>query len=135
MKFVAMTCAALLARHRPVSTSAKPACMNITRKPVTSVQTMLMETLLWATFLISSLFAPAVVLPASSIVGSPVLRPVFGSAFAGIGQIRSTPVPPLAPVAGESGCCGGGAPGAAPGGGGRASCGGAGGGRGVVCRL
>src|SRR5262249_9741314 len=31
----------------PVSTSMKPACMNITRKPVTSVQTKLMEKRLW----------------------------------------------------------------------------------------
>ena len=33
-----MTCAAFFARHRPVSTRAKPACMNMTRKPATSVQ-------------------------------------------------------------------------------------------------
>src|SRR6266496_1520537 len=32
--------ATFLARVRPVSTSAKPACMNITRKPATIVQTM-----------------------------------------------------------------------------------------------
>ena len=32
--------ATFLARVSPVSTSAKPACMNITRKPHTSVQTM-----------------------------------------------------------------------------------------------
>ena len=32
--------ATFFARVRPVSTSANPACMNITRKPVTSVQTM-----------------------------------------------------------------------------------------------
>ncbi len=50
MKFIAITCAAFLARHKPVSTNAKPACMNMTRKPVTSVQTMLIDTLLWASF-------------------------------------------------------------------------------------
>src|SRR5258707_8758167 len=103
MKFVAMTCAALLARHRPVSTNANPACMNITRKPVTSVQTMFMEILLWATFLTISELAPTVVLPASSTVGSPVVRLVLGSVLAGWGQAKSMPVPLLLAVAVESG--------------------------------
>ena len=57
MKFIAITCAAFLARHKPVSTNAKPACMNMTRKPVTSVQTMLIDTLLWASFWIISSMA------------------------------------------------------------------------------
>ena len=43
MKFIDMVCAAFLARMRPVSTSAKPACMNMTRKPAISIQTKLME--------------------------------------------------------------------------------------------
>jgi hypothetical protein len=43
MKFIDMVCAAFLARVKPVSTMANPACMNITRKPVISVQTMLIE--------------------------------------------------------------------------------------------
>ena len=42
-KFMDMVCPAFLARMRPVSTSAKPACMNMTRKPATSVQTKLDE--------------------------------------------------------------------------------------------
>src|SRR6266566_550982 len=46
MKFMVMVCAAFFARVKPVSTSAKPACMNITRKPATSVQTKLMATVL-----------------------------------------------------------------------------------------
>src|SRR3989442_3162258 len=46
MKFIVMVCAAFFARVNPVSTSAKPACMNITRKPATSVQTKLMATVL-----------------------------------------------------------------------------------------
>src|SRR2546428_10831966 len=46
MKFMAMVCGAFFARVKPVSTSAKPACMNITRKPATSVQTKLMATVL-----------------------------------------------------------------------------------------
>ena len=41
MKFIDMVWAAFLARMRPVSTSANPACMNMTRKPATSVQTKL----------------------------------------------------------------------------------------------
>ncbi len=49
MKFMAMVCDAFLARHMPVSTIANPACMNMTRKPVTIAQTMLMEKRLWAT--------------------------------------------------------------------------------------
>src|SRR5467141_762082 len=46
MKFIVMVCAAFFARVKPVSTRAKPACMNITRKPATSVQTKLMATVL-----------------------------------------------------------------------------------------
>src|SRR3982074_3932766 len=46
MKFMVMVCAAFFARVKPVSTSAKPACMNITRKPAPSVQTKLMATVL-----------------------------------------------------------------------------------------
>ena len=34
-----MVWATFLARMRPVSTSANPACMNMTRKPATRVQT------------------------------------------------------------------------------------------------
>src|SRR6476646_4047534 len=35
--------AAFFTRQRPVSMSAKPACMNMTRKPAISVQTKLIE--------------------------------------------------------------------------------------------
>src|SRR5258708_13970770 len=67
-------------------------------------------------FLTSSEFAPIVVLPVSSVVGSPVLKLVLGSVFAGAGQARSIPVPPLFAVAVESGPTGVGdaAGGAAP---------------------
>src|SRR5260221_10394152 len=54
-------------------------------------------------FLTISEFAPIVVFPASSIVGSPVLKLVLGSVFAGAGQARSIPVPPLLAVAVEMG--------------------------------
>ena len=40
MNFMAMVWATLFDRHSPVSTMAKPACMNMTRKPVTKVQNM-----------------------------------------------------------------------------------------------
>ncbi len=43
MKFMLMVWPAFLPRIKPVSTSANPACMNMTRKPQTSVQVMLME--------------------------------------------------------------------------------------------
>ena len=48
MKFIVMVWAAFLARVNPVSTIAKPACMNITRNPATSVQTKLIATVLAA---------------------------------------------------------------------------------------
>src|SRR5256886_9278464 len=48
MKFMVMVWAAFLARVNPVSTMAKPACMNITRNPATSVQTKLIATVLAA---------------------------------------------------------------------------------------
>ena len=40
--------AEFFARHRPVSTIANPACMNITKKPAINAQTMLIENRLWA---------------------------------------------------------------------------------------
>src|SRR5437016_2655982 len=48
MKFMVMVVAPFLARVNPVSTIAKPACMNITRNPATSVQTKLIATVLAA---------------------------------------------------------------------------------------
>src|SRR5437763_4182689 len=54
MKFIVTVCAAFLARVKPVSTIAKPACMNMTRKPATSVQTKLMAVVLSATDLATS---------------------------------------------------------------------------------
>ena len=44
MKFMANVWAAFLARVNPVSTMAKPACMNITKNPVMSVHTKLIAT-------------------------------------------------------------------------------------------
>ncbi len=49
MKFMLNVWAAFFARHKPVSTMANPACMNMTRKPVTNVHTTLIENMLWTT--------------------------------------------------------------------------------------
>src|SRR5216683_5138254 len=42
-KFIAIVLTAFLARVKPVSSIAKPSCMNITRKPVISTQARLSE--------------------------------------------------------------------------------------------
>src|SRR5882672_10409101 len=55
MKFMVMVCAAFLARVKPVSTIAKPACMNITRNPATNVHTKLMATVFAAEAALASL--------------------------------------------------------------------------------
>src|SRR5947209_17686804 len=61
MKFIAMVWLAFFARVKPVSTIAKPACMNITRNPATSVQTKLIDVVVSATaFATSSIFGGAV---------------------------------------------------------------------------
>src|SRR5689334_12485469 len=54
MKFMVTVWAAFLARVKPVSTMANPACMNMTRNPATRVQTRLMELVLSATALATS---------------------------------------------------------------------------------
>jgi hypothetical protein len=60
MKFMETVWAAFLARVRPTSTIAKPSCMNMTRKPATSVQTKLIEVVLSAAaFATSSSFGGA----------------------------------------------------------------------------
>src|SRR5882672_430141 len=84
MKFIIMVCATFLARVKPVSTSANPACMNMTRKPVSSVHITLIETRLWPA---NSATSASVGLPASLAVPSP-MPPVAvpaGSGFDGGG--------------------------------------------------
>ncbi len=49
MKFMLIVCIAFFARVKPVSTSAKPACMNMTRKPVTRSQVKLIPSRFWST--------------------------------------------------------------------------------------
>src|SRR2546422_850879 len=55
MKFMVIVCAAFLARVNPVSTIAKPACMNITRNPATNVHTKLIATVFAAEAALASL--------------------------------------------------------------------------------
>src|SRR5258707_15419609 len=76
MKFMAMVWAAFLARQNPVSTSANPACMNMTRKPVRSVHTMLTAILLWPTTAITSAMAGALASFTGTSAAVPVLSPV-----------------------------------------------------------
>src|SRR5438094_2335745 len=99
MKFIIIVCATFFARVKPVSTSANPACMNMTRKPVNRVHMMLMETRLW---------------PAKSATSSSVGLPAVLAV--------TSPMPPVAVPAG-SGFDGGGA-GAAAGAAGAAGAGG-----------
>src|SRR5204863_7517909 len=83
MKFIIMVWLAFLARHRPVSTIAKPACMNITRKPVIRVHTKLIATLFWPAWLtrspmvrpfLLSLTTTSDTVPVSDPSGSPLAR-------------------------------------------------------------
>src|SRR5258708_12629918 len=82
MKFIEIVWAAFLARQKPVSTMANPACMNMTRKPVMSVQTMLIEILLWPTVAITSASVGALASFTGTSDAVPVLSPV-GSGGAG----------------------------------------------------
>src|SRR5438270_8560431 len=60
MKFMVIVCAAFLARVNPVSTIAKPACMNITRNPATSVHTKLIATVFAAEAALAALASESV---------------------------------------------------------------------------
>src|SRR3954447_1914471 len=85
MKFIAIVCDEFLARHRPVSTSAKPACMNMTMKPVINVQTILIEILFLPTRSATSLrVRPPVAFAAGTSATPPAFAPVE-SGFGGAG--------------------------------------------------
>src|SRR6266850_6021806 len=81
-KFIMYVWLAFFTRHKPDSTMAKPACMNITRKPHTSVQTKLTAILFCPTWLATS----GSVTPAfESAAGTSLMVPVRvppGSPFA-----------------------------------------------------
>src|SRR5438034_9719145 len=96
MKFIDIVWAAFLARVKPVSTMANPACMNMTRKPVIRVQTMLMEILLWPTVSITS----ARVGLAGSFTGTSAAVPV--TAPVGSGPLGSAGAATGAADAGDS---------------------------------
>src|SRR3989442_4033992 len=76
MKFIDIVWAAFLARQKPVSTSAKPACMNMTRKPVSSVHMRLMAILLWPAVAITSSSFGAFGSLTTTSLAVPVLSPV-----------------------------------------------------------
>src|SRR6266508_3273932 len=80
MKLVIITWAAFFLRQKPVSTRAKPACMNITRNPVTRVQAKLMAILFLPTASVTAFAWPcstpmAAELPVTSPQGSPAPEP------------------------------------------------------------
>src|SRR5450756_2190958 len=82
MKFIIMVWAAFRARVKPVSASAKPACMNITRKPATRTQTKLSDTRVWPT---ADPISSSVGLPttfAGTFAIPPVLSPVASARIA-----------------------------------------------------
>src|SRR5258708_24654029 len=84
MKFIEMGGGGFFARQNPVSTSANPACMNMTRKPVMSVQTTLMAILLWPTVSITSVSVGCLGSFTVTSLAVPVVAPVgSGAADAG----------------------------------------------------
>src|SRR5260370_24603541 len=72
MKFIIMVWLAFLTRVKPVSTIANPACMNMTRNPVTSVQTKLMAILFCPTWLAMSPMVSPFALGVLSVMGSAI---------------------------------------------------------------
>src|SRR5215471_535689 len=89
MKFIIMVWLAFFARHNPVSTTANPACMNMTRNPVMSVQTKLIAILFCPIWFNTSPTTRPLALGVLSVMGSataisdtlPVVSPL-GSPFA-----------------------------------------------------
>src|SRR5216683_4791348 len=86
MKFIIMVWFAFLARQRPVSTNANPACMNMTRKPVTNVHTKLIAIRFWPIMLtVSASVRPfllsettiSLTVPVSVPPGSPLAKSSF----------------------------------------------------------
>src|SRR6266540_4754052 len=78
MKLVIITWAAFFLRQKPVSTRANPACMNITRKPVTSVQVKLMAILFLPAASptgVAGSIPTSAELPVTSPQGSPAASP------------------------------------------------------------
>src|SRR5205814_5882454 len=81
MKFMVIVWPAFLERVNPVSTSAKPACMNITRNPATSVHTKLIDVELAAVCVATeSILVAAAAACAMSATGD-ASRPTTSTAF------------------------------------------------------
>src|ERR1700685_607376 len=94
MKFIMYVWFAFFTRQRPDSTIANPACMNMTRNPVTSVQIKLAAILFWPTWLATSgsvtpfvesaagtsLMVPVMVPPGSPLAKSAVVGALAAAA-------------------------------------------------------
>src|SRR5271167_53086 len=94
MKFIMYVWFAFFTRQRPDSTIANPACMNMTRNPVTSVQIKLAAILFWPTWLATSgsvtpfvesaagtsLIVPVMVPPGSPLAKSAVVGALAAAA-------------------------------------------------------
>src|SRR5579884_2208079 len=120
MKFIIMVWLAFFARHSPVSTTANPACMNMTRKPVTSVHTKLIAILFWPTWLAMSPIVRPLALGVLSVIGSatvmsetlPVRSPLGSPLARTLGSgaaipFKSALVMAVAAAAGEEAAAGG----------------------------
>src|SRR5260370_2306135 len=129
MKFIIMVWLEFFARARPVSTRANPACMNMTRNPVTKVHTKLIAILFcpaWFTTsaivrpfalgvlsVIGSARAKSDTVPVSAPSGSPLAR---ASAFGASIPFKSVSVIGTGVAAAAAGVAAGAAGGAAAGG-------------------
>src|SRR5271156_3577637 len=91
MKFIMYVWFAFFTRQRPDSTIANPACMNMTRNPVTSVQIKLAAILFWPTWLatsgsvtpfVESAAGTSLIVPVMVPPGSPLARSAVAGAFA-----------------------------------------------------
>src|SRR5437867_12512297 len=115
MKFIIMVWLEFFARASPVSTMANPACMNMTRKPVTSVQTKFVAIRFWPTaFTTSAIVKPffasltgiSAAVPVIVPAGSPAaLSSGFGTGilFTSESVIETTPTGAAAGAAGGAG--------------------------------
>src|SRR5258706_9826826 len=95
-------------RHKPDSTMAKPACMNITRKPHTRVHVKLIPILFWPTWLATS---PRVRPVLESETGTSLMVPVRlppGSPFTKASLMGAFPAASLSSAAVDGGAGGGG---------------------------
>ena len=94
-KFIMYVWLAFFTRHKPDSTMANPACMNMTRKPVTRVQMKLAAILFCPTWLATSgSVTPALESAAGTSLMVPVIVPP-GSPFAKSAVVGALPAASL----------------------------------------